>query len=825
MAQDKKNVELGTKTKNKTLDSFDSDYESNPLLDLEESLDFDVYAEDIPILTESTEESSPINYDLNDLELDKNQSMDNILNFSGSDEYSADEDDSMLPEVEESEISNRYLSESDLDDILSTPSSNVFSDSEEDESISLSSDELGNITSEVDYENAYEDFLGENESKTDESDSEMSSFEDDSLLSDSQLDADIDDSETSSFFSDSEDGLGEESEEIDFDSENFDSDDSSFDAESGEDDDSSEVKSFFDESSEDDDSIALSPEELGNITDGEDFEEVTISNEADEGDQYFKSEEPSFDSETSEDDEISLSGDELDNILESGGYEEEDSAAEDTASFDSFEEDEAKSFFDEEPQDDDDSIALSPEELGNITAGEEEAEEISFGNSELTNEDEFDTSSEELPEFGDVSEDEDISLSDDELENILQTGEVEEVAEESFFDKPIEEDDESISLSPEELGNITALDEEDSFQNDEPIEELNLDEEMSDTGFLDSASTEDEEEISLSTDELENILQSGEAVTEESVADDQFDLSEEPSIGVFDEDTQEEDESITLSVEELSNITGEDDELGELNLNSFDGEKDIHLEDDSLESTASFVDDGDEDEEISLSGDELNNILESGGFTEEETGEDESSPVFENQEEEDESISLSPEELGNITGEMDALSSEYLQDEDSKDDFLIGSDSEDSDEYLTADELPDNSSFEETIEFDPASDIDEDNDISLSGDELNNILMDSEEATDNDILANTELISEEGFDLSPSTSDFGDDSVEVSLEDDELDRKYDAVGINSVSKDDFKKVMSHLDKLLGSLPDSYIKEFAASEYFDLYKKIMNELEL
>lgn len=95
----------------------------------------------------------------------------------------------------------------------------------------------------------------------------------------------------------------------------------------------------------------------------------------------------------------------------------------------------------------------------------------------------------------------------------------------SFFDSDEEEqDDESISLSPDELGNITAEDFEldssssENFSSDEA--NFDLTEETEDleieskSDLFDENATEDEE-IALSGDELNNLIESGEIETEE----------------------------------------------------------------------------------------------------------------------------------------------------------------------------------------------------------------------------------------------------------------------------------------------------------------------
>ena len=44
-------------------------------------------------------------------------------------------------------------------------------------------------------------------------------------------------------------------------------------------------------------------------------------------------------------------------------------------------------------------------------------------------------------------------------------------------------------------------------------------------------------------------------------------------------------------------------------------------------------------------------------------------------------------------------------------------------------------------------------------------------------------------------------------------------------KNDIKAVLAYMDKLLDSLPEEKIAEFARSEHFELYKKLFTELGL
>jgi hypothetical protein len=49
--------------------------------------------------------------------------------------------------------------------------------------------------------------------------------------------------------------------------------------------------------------------------------------------------------------------------------------------------------------------------------------------------------------------------------------------------------------------------------------------------------------------------------------------------------------------------------------------------------------------------------------------------------------------------------------------------------------------------------------------------------------------------------------------------------ISPTLKNELKTVLSYMDRLLDSLPEEKIAEFAKSEYFDSYKKLFKELGL
>ena len=493
----------------------------------------------------------------------------------------------------------------------------------------------------------------------------------------------------------------------------------------------------------DDEQISLDSSELDHIlnadeTDEEESEEsIFVENDLQEKSSLVGAEEHYDDFEEGE---ISLSANELVNILgsdselETSEDEDDSDSGEHKSFFDDFDEEENENL---DSTDEDESIALSPDELGNITA----------------------TETEEVGSVFAEDGDEEIALSGDELNNLLDTNDIpiEEDLTGSTFGESSDED-ESIALSPDELGNITATETEE----------------------VDSVFAEDgDEEIALSGDELNNLLDTSDLQIEE--------------VG------SEDDEPITLSSEE-----------------------DLELKDFSTENIEPI-----DEDEIALSGNELDHLLESDG----ESDQSEQPTSFFETVEEDESIALTGDELGNITAEPASEEEDISLSSDELSNILDDNNSDDSiTDYLAAnseddaiDEFNyehDESSTENQIGFDSdetlsLSNDDTDSNISLSTNELNNILEDDSAELG---ISEDDFIIDDGH-SSISTLDSVDEDQPTSEEE-----NYQAK-LKNVNKDELKKLMSHMDELLGSLPDSYIKEFATSEYFELYKKIMEELEL
>lgn len=488
----------------------------------------------------------------------------------------------------------------------------------------------------------------------------------------------------------------------------------------------------------------------------------------------------------------------------------------------------------------DENLTLSDEELGSIlgAGGEASLEET------LASEEEFFTTDEntDLPNFteeeesgfdllGDdfiaeekspssleaetSAEEEEgpLTLSLEELENI-SGGAIPEDMEDPSSDLLGEEiEDESITLSPDELGSIIANDpvEEDS---DEEHHELDTDlgddfgfdfgEPESDTsepsveglegemeGF-ESASEEDEEDegpIALSLEELDSIAAEAEEVSDEELVDslDRAPLPYEedltPKSDLLAE--EEEDESIALSMEELENIAGLEEEEGESAAGGV-GQLEAELE----------------EEDVTLSPESLDAIL-----GEELPGE-------------------GLEDIATLPEEEEFTLSEQIEDEPISD-FQLDSNDEDSTSEFNLEPMEDIDLVEHEAETDfgdLTSDVTIDDSFDLTNDLTQGIrtpTLASDESEEYEV--DLDEYAMEGK-LSP-LEELRKSDVSAPKTNKESADAFAEAGGDQLSVGDRKKVLGYLDNLLGNLPDEVIREFSKSQYFELYKKMMKELEL
>ncbi|RHX85874.1 hypothetical protein DLM75_20065 [Leptospira stimsonii] len=518
--------------------------------------------------------------------------------------------------------------------------------------------------------------------------------------------------------------------------------------------------SLFDEaSSEEDDLISLPVSELDEL--GEVSETATVDDDAFALDDFelptndldaLESTSPS----SLEDDEgpIALSDDELGNLLSTESTDAEDSSA-----------------FDFEPSqttvldenDDEGPIALSDDELGNLLSTEStDSEDSSAFDFEPSQTSILDENDDEGP----------IALSDDELGNLLST-ESSDAEDSSAFDfEPSqttvldENDDEGpIALSDDELGNLLSTESTDSEDSSA------FDFEPSETSILDAEDAD--EPIALSTDELDHLLtDQPEASVEEEFpgADSEIDwdapLSEPGEVPLEDE------EPIALSTDELDHLLTDN---GEAPSEDFPGA------DSEIDWDAPLSEPGEvplEDEEpIALSIDELDHILTEDGS--ETSHEEEEGP-----------IALSEDELGNLLSDSETP--------------VEGG--EDLSEILG--ELPASS------DLDAFGSLDEDVALSQPG--------------SSPIVPTADTVPDDGMII--VLDEYADEEELSPME--ELRKTPDQTvtqpaagegGETTPSKEEMKRIMTYLDELLGNLPDDLIREFSQSDYFELYKKLMKQI--
>lgn len=452
-------------------------------------------------------------------------------------------------------------------------------------------------------------------------------------------------------------------------------------------------------------------------------------------------------------------------------------------------------------------ISLSEDELGAIGATETpladfshpdagEEESIALSDSELDGildtEDKTDWGSPSFDTLDDIDEDGPISLSGNELDDILsspneRTAQPAARADEedelpdfiTHHDELETEDEGPISLSEDELGNLLADNGgEDFSEPEDSFPDLDITEEGSSSAGPDFTSdAEDEEPISLSLDELDNIQSDVSTLDESetlSLEDGSFDLPPEESVL-----ETEDNEPIALSEEELGNLLSDDS--GSEELESGDGFSDL-LHDDSLpEDTGSMF--GGEDSFTLPVEQDLGGPDEFG--LEEEALPDHTDFAFEPDDStteldetgENEPIALSEEELGNLlSSDMEEEKADSLFDETTSDeDDLISLPISELDELgeisetanveedafaLDDFELPTNDldSLEST---DSPSLEDDEGPIALSDDELGNLLS-----------TETSEPEDSSFNFEPSESsilDAEDADEPIALSTDELD--------------------------------------------------------
>ncbi|MCB1172244.1 MAG: hypothetical protein KDK39_01705 [Leptospiraceae bacterium] len=466
---------------------------------------------------------------------------------------------------------------------------------------------------------------------------------------------------------------------------------------------------------------------------------------------------------------------------------------------------------------------LSDAEFDNLDLGETDQEEsATLSVDELqgvleTDTEELHAEADELATDAmalDDVEDENIALSADELDTIIAN------TDDTFFSdmddadslpEGIDPDDHQMELAP--------VDVESDFEDLEPIQpygadELEADVDSADAGLpedsIDLAMDDDDDEpISLSSDELDNILtdvddagldldSSAAALSDEADLPD-LELEESPLAleSAMDMDTGAEENNLSVSDEELSEVL----------LDESDTAQDAVMAVDDIPDNPNLGSlEIDEDEPIALTAEELGNIVSEVDMDDQALagpgtvmeGDDDLMPVVDD----------------GISNEFDAEDSEEIalnQDE-------LGSILEDvSDEVLDADGLSVSDDLEAALDDTAATDLDEAGDESTFGD------LD----VDRDAMLINLDEYDESMEEAPAAVIGSDESLaESSPAEESLTAVSERVSAGEgLDRDEVRKMIGYLDRLFDQLPEDTIREFSRSEYFDLYKKIMTDLDI
>ena len=308
------------------------------------------------------------------------------------------------------------------------------------------------------------------------------------------------------------------------------------------------------------------------------------------------------------------------------------------------------------------------------------------------------------------------------------------------------------------------------------------------------------------------------------------------------------------------------------------------IKDASDSDKSGFFNDDDGDETIALTGDELNNILITADFTEENTEKEYEIPETldkidgaflddseeENADEKDEIFAdedilndVEPEHINDLKEDISYLDEDSIDEDIIQEDFITN---EITDDLVFEEEILDTSAKQDTDTTEENNTI-EDFDLKITelelpdgqsiplGDEYSgfnaitdNIEEGHDEASDFEDLKFDENLEQE--EVEPSDEIAWEDSTSTVNMDDNEDSVFSAEELDQTAqdiprleldesaaeeqkiqtetlpihlKDEIKSVLTYMDQLLESLPEEKIEEFAKSEYFDTYKRLFDEL--
>ena len=615
--------------------------------------------------------------------------------------------------------------------------------------------------------------------------------------------------------------------------------------------DSNKENTGFFQSDDSDETIALSGDELSNIVNSSDIyeddkdsqeetvtEEPVVEDSVEPVDEELSIKETALDfqEEQNKTQETSLPSDEENAILKNEDFVNEETSENQETTLPSDEENailESEDFVSEETSENQETPLSSDEENAILESEDSLKNEIDFNdenpfgsvNESIEIPEEVDSQSDLSIDIDDTSlEEPDLNQIDEEESEDISIPKVQDFSPDDMFVESSSNEDfiQSLSASSsEETEDSTLLEttETSSEQNEIPSDEVIEIPEISnadDTILSDETKEENAEEISEEVNE-EPVLENEIEISEETIENENDDIFETSGDTNNDESFNEnifdstENEESPLDNSEPVLPEQSDDEFKPLDSVVKEAEKDI-FEEDSSDGYISEIMSEEPSIQESLSDENVDYLSKN----DEDITQEQDSFVSE-----EDSGTLTLDELEDVSqGISETEETEYLDDSSSdktetEDIFEenLSQVQDETKEVVDAQEEKGNPEILEQIQ-----------------DEIPTVASITEGLTEPEENVFEKTFGEEsGSDFTtPESSVNIEDAIEIENPEDNSLTQIEETNDNELSKDiknDVKSVLLYMDKLLESLPDEKIREFAASEQFETYKKLFDELGL
>ena len=615
--------------------------------------------------------------------------------------------------------------------------------------------------------------------------------------------------------------------------------------------DSNKENTGFFQSDDSDETIALSGDELSNIVNSSDIyeddkdsqeetvtEEPVVEDSVEPVDEELSIKETALDfqEEQNKTQETSLPSDEENAILKSEDFVNEETSENQETTLSSDEETpilESEDFVNEETSENQETPLSSDEESPILESEDSLKNEMDFNdenpfgsvNESIEIPEEVDSQSDLSIDIDDTSlEEPDLNQIDEEESEDISIPKVQDFSPDDMFVESSSNEDfiQSLSASSsEETEDSTLLEttETSREQNEIPSDEVIEIPEISnadDTILSEETKEENPEEISEEVNE-EPVLENEIEISEETIENENDDIFETSGDSNNDESFNENIFDSTENAEEPLNDSEpvlpeqSDDEFKPLDSIVKEAEKDI-FEEDSSDGYISEIMSEEPSIQESLSDENVDYLSKN----DEDITQEQDSFVSE-----EDSGTLTLDELEDVSqGISETEETEYLDDSSSdktetEDIFEenLSQVQDETKEVVDAQEEKGNPEILEQIQ-----------------DEIPTVASITEGLTEPEENVFEKTFGEEsGSDFTtPESSVSIEDAIEIENPEDNSLTQIEETKDNELSKDiknDVKSVLLYMDKLLESLPDEKIREFAASEQFETYKKLFDELGL